>query len=156
MGKTDLPISAFKGAVLNTSGIAKGYMVGLTALGKYSSKIAVPHKITVEGSVDIDSTTSALYPRDSRWDYVIGFNGKVIFVEVHSANTGEVDVVLRKLDWLKSWLTSKAPDLAKLRAEAPYYWVQSKSFQILKHSPQYRRAASRGILPVAKVTLNPG
>jgi hypothetical protein len=156
MGKISLPNSAFKDVVSNTPDISKGYRAGLTALGKYSSKIVVPINVTVEGSVDIDSTTISLYPRDSRWDYVIGFNGKVIFVEVHSANTGEVDVVLKKLDWLKNWLNSKASELARLRAPKPYFWVQSKNFQILKHSSQYRRAASRGILPVSKVTLNPG
>ena len=156
MGKTDLLNSAFKDAVTNTPDISKGYMVGLTALGKYSSKVTVSNTVKVEGSVDIDSTTVALYPRENRWDYVIGFNGKVIFVEVHSATTSEVDAVLKKLDWLKNWLNSKAPDLAKLRAPEPYFWVQSKNFQILKHSPQYRRAVQKGILPVSKVTLNPG
>lgn len=80
MKKTDPPISAFKGAVLNTSDISTGYRVGLTALGRYSSKIVAPNNITVEGGVDIDSTTSALYPRDNRWDYAIGFNGKVTFI----------------------------------------------------------------------------
>lgn len=156
MGKTDLLNSAFKDAVTNTPDISKGYKVGLTALGKYSSKVTVSNTVKVEGSVDIDSTTVALYPRENRWDYMIGFNGKVIFVEVHSATTSEVDVVLKKLDWLKNWLNSKAPDLVKLRAPEPYFWVQSKNFQILKHSPQYRRAVQKGILPVARVMLNPG
>jgi hypothetical protein len=156
MGKTNQPNSAFNDAVSKTSDISNGYRIGLTALGKYSSKVVVPNDVSVEGSVDIDTTTVALYPRDNRWDYVIGFNGKVIFVEVHSATTSEVDVVLKKLDWLKNWLNSKAPDLAKLRAAAPYYWVQSKNFQILKHSPQYRKAVSKGILPLSKVTLIPG
>ncbi len=137
MEKTNLPNSAFKDAVSNTPDISEGFKVGLTALGKNSSKVVVTKTVTVEGSVDIDSTTVTLYPRDNRWDYAIGFNGKVIFVEVHSANTSEVDVVLKKLSWLKAWLNSRAPELAKLRAPEPYFWVQSKNFQILKHSPQY-------------------
>lgn len=156
MGKAKLTNSAFKEAVSNTPDISKGYKAGLTALGKYSSKVTVPNNVKVEGSVDIDATTVSLYPRANRWDYVIGFNSKVIFVEVHPATTGEVDVVLKKLDWLKNWLNSKAPDLAKLRAPEPYFWIQSKNFQILRHSPQYRRAVQKGILPVSKVTLNPG
>lgn len=156
MGKAKLTNSAFKDAVSKTPDISSGYKAGLTALGKYSSKVIVPNNVKVEGSVDIDTTTVSLYPRANRWDYVIGFNSKVIFVEVHPATTGEVDVVLKKLDWLKNWLSSKAPDLAKLRAPEPYFWIQSKNFQILKHSPQYRRAVQKGILPVSKVTLNPG
>lgn len=156
MGKTNLPNSSFKDAVTNTPDISKGYKVGLTALGKNSSKVTVPKTVKVEGSVDIDSTTVAIHPQENRWDYAIGFNGKVIFVEVHSAESGEVSVVLKKLQWLKVWLNSKAPELAKLRAPEPYFWVQSKSFQILKHSPQFRRAVQMGILPVSKVTLNPG
>lgn len=156
MGKTNLPNSAFSDAVSNTPDISGGYKVGLTALGKNSSKIVVPKTVKLEGSVDIDSTTVALYPRDNRWDYAIGFNGRSIFVEVHSANTSEVDVVLKKLKWLKEWLNSKAPELVKLRAPEPYFWVQSKNFQILKHTPQFRRAVQMGILPVARVRLNPG
>lgn len=71
MGKTNPPNSAFRDAVSNTPDISKGYKVGLTALGKYSAKVTVPKTVTVEGSVDIDSTTVAIYPRDNRWDYAI-------------------------------------------------------------------------------------
>lgn len=156
MKKTKLQKLSFKDAVSNTPDISKGYKAGLTALGKYSSKVVVSNNVTLDGSVDIDTTTVALYPQDNRWDYVIGFNGKVIFVEVHSANSSEVDKVFKKLDWLKNWLNSKAPDLAKLRATAPYYWIQSKSFQIKPHTSQHRRVVSKGIRPVSKVTLNPG
>lgn len=99
-------------------------------------------------------TVREIYPSSNRWDYVIGFNKKVVFVEVHSAHSGEVRSVVKKINWLNSWLISDAPDLAKLRADQVYFWIQSKSFQISKHSTQYRQVMLLGIRPVRTVTLS--
>jgi hypothetical protein len=61
---------------------------------------------------------------------------KVFFFEVHSAKTDEVDTVLRKLAWLKQWLHQKAPEINFLRAEKPYYWIQSNSYHSARLSPK--------------------
>ena len=93
---------SFKKAIEYTPDVNKGYKEGLGALGAYSKKIIIPKNATLDGSLDIDSETAMLYPSDNRWDYAIGCDGKVYYIEVHSAITSEVSTVIKKLKWLKS------------------------------------------------------
>jgi hypothetical protein len=144
----------FKEAVEATPDIAECYEAGLGALGQYRNKVIAANTTLIQGSVDIDDCTVAIYPNANRWDYAICYNGQVYFMEVHSANTSEVTAVIRKLQWLKDWLHQHAPEINKLKAAEPYYWVQSKNFQIPKNSPQYRAAVGNNILPVSKLILN--
>lgn len=141
---------SFKDAIENTPEISGGYKTGLSALGAHSKKVIIPADVSVDGSVDIDKETVFLYPGDNRWDYAFSCNGKVYYVEVHSANTSEVSTVIRKLHWLKSWLASKAPELVRLTdyRRGPFYWIQSSNFQIPPHCPQYKIAVSNKILPI--------
>ena len=151
MGKKEKEIKhSFKDAVALTSDVSTGYKEGLSALGVYSKKIVIPKDASLEGSLDIDSETIKLYPSENRWDYAIGCDGKVFYIEVHSANTSEVSTVIKKLKWLKSWLSSNAPELVKLTdySISPFYWIQSNGFCIPKHFPQYKVAASNKILPI--------
>ncbi len=129
------------------------YQSGLQALGKYSQKIVVVDTSKCEGSIDIDACTTAIYPNANRWDYALAYDSKVYFVEVHSAETSEVSVVLRKLQWLKDWLNEKAPKVRELKAEQPYYWIQSGKFSILKNSPQAKTIAQSGLRPIPKLIL---
>ncbi|MDR0865987.1 MAG: hypothetical protein LBO74_13795 [Candidatus Symbiothrix sp.] len=142
----------FKEAVEITPEIVNGFQTGLTALGKHKEKIAVSNTRLLEGSVDIDLTTKPLYPHENRWDYALAYDKKVYFVEVHPANTSEVDVVLKKLQWLKDWLKNKAPHISSLKADAPYYWIQSSNFAI-KTSPQYRRISQAKLIPIKRLSL---
>lgn len=146
----------FKQAVEATPDVATGFQVGLTALGVYSSKVSVSVTKDLQGSIDIDTLTTAKYPNSNRWDYAFSYKGEVFFIEVHSATSSEVRTVLRKLQWLKDWLQSKAPEINKMSAKktAPFYWIQSKGFAIPKTSPQYRAAESAGLKPIARLTLN--
>lgn len=145
----------FQKAVQNTSEISGGYESGLKALGRYSNKIMLSDPMQCEGSVDIDKCVESLYPQDSRWDYAIGYAGKAYFVEVHSADTGEVAAVEKKLAWLKTWLRTAAPELSAIKGNKPFYWIQSGKFDILKTSPQYKRVVALGLLPIARLTLPP-
>jgi hypothetical protein len=150
------PVLSFRQAVEATSDIENGYLPGLTALGVYSKRIVVSDTTKIQGSVDIDDCTIALYPNDSRWDYAFAYKDEVFFVEVHSAITSEVKTVLKKLQWLKDWLVTRAPEINKLKAKSrnPFVWVQSKNFQIPKSSPQYLMAVQKGLLPLKKLELN--
>ncbi len=144
----------FKKAVEATPEVSNCYQSGLQALGKYSQKIELSDTSKCQGSVDIDLCTTALYPNQNRWDYALAYDGKVYFVEVHSAETIEVSTVLRKLRWLKDWLQEKSPEIKKMKAEQPYYWVQSGKFNILKNSPQARAVAQVGLRPIPKLSLS--
>jgi hypothetical protein len=148
-------LSAFQTAVENTPDVATCFQVGLRALGQHSQKIALDDTSLCEGSLDIDGCTTRLYPNENRWDYALSYNSEVFFVEVHTANTTEVSTVLRKLQWLKDWLVSEAPEINALKATKhfPYYWIQSSGFDILKTSPQYRRIVQAGLKPIARLNL---
>ena len=153
--KKKLPKS-FKQAVTETPDISKCFQEGLRALGKYSTKIDVKDTKLLCGSIDIDLCTNKKYPQDNRWDYAVCYNSEIFFIEVHSAQTGEVSTVLRKFQWLKDWLNHTAPEINNLKAKGKtiFYWVQSKNFQILPGSSQYKQAKLAGLLPVSKVILN--
>lgn len=154
--KQSKPVLTFKEAVEATPDIATGYKAGLSAMGEYSSRVSAADTTRLQGSVDIDSCTTSKYPNANRWDYALAYKGEVFFVEVHSANTSEVRTVLRKLQWLRDWLNSHAPELNKMKAKSsnPFVWIQSKNFQIPKNTPQYFAAKKAGLLPLQKLELN--
>lgn len=153
--KKGMPQLSFKAVVETTEDIADGYRKDLTALGQYSSKVEVSTPRLLQGSVDIDACTIAKYPNANRWDYAFAYNSEVFFIEVHPANSGEVRIVLKKLQWLKDWLHTKAPEINRLKAKKtfPFYWIQSKNFSIPKTSPQYRAAEGAGLRPISKLKL---
>jgi hypothetical protein len=145
----------FKQAVEETEEIKNGYQNGLKALGNYSNKVELGDTKKCEGSVAIDDCTESLYPQENRWDYVFGYKGDAYFVEVHSAHTSEVSVVLKKLQWLKDWLNSKAPEIKKLQAkDKAFIWIQTNGNHILPKSSQIRLLAEKGLKPVSKLILD--
>jgi hypothetical protein len=143
----------FRRAIEATPEITNCYQSGLRALGEYSQKVLPNDTSKCDGSVDIDACTASIYPNENRWDYVLSYKSKAYFIEVHSAESSEVSVVLRKLKWLKIWLNEKAPEIRKLKAEQPYYWIQSGRFNILKGSRQAKSIAQAGLRPIPKLNL---
>jgi hypothetical protein len=133
--------------------LKNNYQSGLKGLGKHSNKISLTNPKRCGGSIDIDTSLAKKYPTSNRWDYSFSYNGDAYFVEVHSAQTGEVNTVLKKLKWLTNWLTREASALNNIKANRPYYWIQSNGFNILPNSPQYRQAVQSGILPIGKLSL---
>lgn len=144
--------SNFQTAVENTPEVRFAYQSGLQALKRNETgKIKSSDTTRIDGSLDIDGTVSSIYPNDNRWDYAIGYDGSVYYVEIHPAYTGEVDTVLGKLRWLKSWLNNRAPELKKLRSS--YHWIQSGKCAILPGSKEEKKLASVGLKPKAIMNL---
>ncbi len=145
----------FRKAVEATLDISKGYMTGLKALGEYSGAICAKQPRGLEGSVDIDACTRDLYPEDPRWDYAVGYQGKVYYVEVHPACTSQVKKMLEKKEWLKEWLAEKAPQLDDIpKANPPFYWVATDAgVNILRGSKEYRKLALANLLPRRKLEI---
>lgn len=141
--------SVLETAVELTPDVAGSCQAGLSALGAYSAKIVVPDTRNIGGSVNIDSATKELYPMDSRWDYALEYDCEVFFIEVHPGSTSEVDTVLKKLDWLKSWLQNKAPEInrVKTKNKQAYHWIYTGSFSILKTSRHYKLLSQKGLIP---------
>jgi hypothetical protein len=52
----------------------------------------------IDDSLNLDEATRSAHPQANRWDYVLGDQGtrKLFAVEPHSANTGEISVVIKK------------------------------------------------------------
>ena len=143
----------FQQAIKATPDVANGYQTGLGALGQYSKKISATNPRLLNGSIDIDACTTAKYPNENRWDYALAYSQKVYFVEVHSASTSQVSVVFRKLQWLKDWLNSEAPEINKLKAQQPYYWIMTNNNRILRGSSQARQISQAGLNPISQLNL---
>lgn len=101
-------IPTFKEIVENTQDIKNGFHNGLQALGTNAKQISATNTEKLEGSVDIDTCTKKLYPQDARWDYAIGYEGKVYFLEIHPANTSNIKEMIKKAEWLKKMVESKS------------------------------------------------
>jgi hypothetical protein len=116
---------------------------GLQAIkkGEGRGQIVAENNRRLLGSAAIDDDCRRAYPKDHRWDYVIGYEraNKAIsyFVEVHSAETSEVSTVDKKLRWLRDFLL-QAPQKKLAALDPEYHWVASGRINIPKHVPQYR------------------
>lgn len=147
--------SSFQKAVEGTPDISTAYRSGLQALKRSDrGAIVVTDTRLLDGSVDVDTAVQEKYPNDNRWDYAIGYSGKVCYVEVHPAYTSEVSTIEKKLRWLKTWLKEKAPLLDAIPKATPaFVWAQTGKGGILPRSSQARKLATMGITiaPVHKL-----
>lgn len=143
----------FKLVVEQTSDIKDGYCSGLKALGHNADLVSVVEPRYLEGSVDIDLCTKSLYPEEARWDYVVAYDSKVYYIEIHPANTSDVSQVIKKADWLRQWLKNKAPLLLSLPSNKNLYWVPTGKYNILPASSHSRRLAQKGIQIVSRCRL---
>lgn len=145
----------FQEAVENTNEVRDGFRVGKGAINSADrNKIEADNNNKIQGSLDIDSQVKALYPEAPRWDYVLSYDDKLYYFEIHPAETSEVDRVIKKLCWLKNWLRTKAEQIDKLpKAEHPYIWVQSGRYAILSSANMNRKLSAVGISIASKLKL---
>jgi hypothetical protein len=136
---------SFADVVRNTPEIAECLKAGLQALGANRGKIIVNSTGDLKGSVDIDTCVKDNYPNEHRWDYVLGYKDHIYYVEVHPANTGEVKIIIEKLDWLKQWRKRSAPRLEAAQHSSTYHWISSGKTAIAKRSRYRRILAQKGI-----------
>jgi hypothetical protein len=138
---------SFRDDVVATSDISGCYQCGLNGI-KSSERSYFRFSDTrkIDGSVDIDSCVKSKYPYDNRWDYMIGYNDEIYFVEIHPASTSEVRTMISKLTWLKQWLRDQSSPL-----EGSFHWVASGKVAIAKGSPQARKLACSGIVGPKRV-----
>ena len=142
---------AFTDAVKNTPEISLGIRTGLQALKNDAGRVEATDNRKLNGSVDIDATTRDLYPEASRWDYVIGYEGKAYFLEVHSEITSDIVDMLKKADWLRQWLSTKASALKAISGSNCFYWVSPGACHIVSPSPQARKLAQSKVKYSGKV-----
>ena len=143
MSRKKQPKNSFKNAVESTPLLKDAYESGLKALGSYSTKVKLTDTSKCQGSVDIDAAVKSVYPNACRWDYVVGYDERKYFIEVHGAKTDEVKAVLNKFQWLKDFLVKDAPELNE--GKKSFYWIASNGNHILPNSTQGRQLSQKGI-----------
>ena len=134
------------------------YHPGTQALANRHRRLVTcedPRRLT--GSIDLDSALARQprYASAARWDYGLGYRppaGKreqAVWIEVHSATTGEVSAVLGKLQWLQDWLNDGAGRLKRMTDRAApdirFVWIASNGDHIPRTSPQFRRLSRSAI-----------
>ena len=121
---------------------------------KDRSKVYAADNDKLQGSIDIDSQVKELYPTEPRWDNALSYDDKICFFEVHPAETSEVEKVVNKIKWLKSWLETKATEINKLpKSEHPFIWVQSGRYAIWPTAKEKKKLSASGIKTVNKLCL---
>lgn len=145
----------FKSIVQAIPAIAGAYREGLQALeSKDAGKVKPQNPRKLSGCVYLDKCLKTTNPHDARWDYVIGYREKAYFVEVHPANTSNVDEVVKKKKWLDVWLKTNALDLKAMMAGTSYYWIASGKVAILPNSPQARKIAKNKLVLCKELNLD--
>ena len=153
MAKSDS--TTFKSIVQAIPAIAGAYREGLQALeSKDAGKVKPQNPRKLSGSVYLDKCLKTTNPHDARWDYVIGYSEKAYFVEVHPANTSNVDEVVKKKKWLDVWLKTNALDLKAMMAGTGYYLIASGKVAILPNSPQARKIAKNKLVLCKELNLD--
>lgn len=147
--------TTFKSIVQAIPAIAGAYREGLQALeSKDAGKVKPQNPRKLSGSVYLDKCLKTTNPHDACWDYVIGYREKAYFVEVHPANTSNVDEVVKKKKWLDVWLKTNALDLKAMMAGTSYYWIASGKVAILPNSPQARKIAKNKLVLCKELNLD--
>jgi hypothetical protein len=142
------------------SGLETFWAHGLQALRAQDRPHVKPEDSrNLTGSLDLDKTMKSQYPDANRWDYAIGYQHvnlseeKIYWIEIHSASDGQISVVLKKFEWLKSWLKNSSIHLKKFKCD--YIWVSSGATTFTKTSPQLRQLSQSGLVYAGKVLKIP-
>lgn len=142
----------FDDAVKQTPDVADALQPGIQALsGPERRRVRLRNKRSLRGSINLDDALSEAQPHAARWDYGVGLRAdsrsdRAIWVEFHPASSLHVDQIIRKCEWLRGWLSSRAPELDQLTPRSgALKWVATGSVALQKGSPQFRRVAAGGI-----------
>jgi hypothetical protein len=148
----------FKHAVeRGTIPIRTAYKVGLTALRNESRRVTSGDPRRFTGSIALDKIFKTTLPTAHRWDYGIGYvtskNKEVaIWIEVHPAETSEIVVLIKKLNWLKTFLNNPENEQLKTLTKAaataslvPFQWIASKGVDLRPTTKQEKMLRMAGL-----------
>ena len=99
--------------------------------------------------MDVDLALRHVQPEANRWDFGIAYKHSnrdeefVYWVELHTAATSEVGVVIRKARWLLDWLKNGGKRLAVFEKEI--LWVSSGATHFTLGATQKKRMAEAGL-----------
>ena len=141
-----------KQAVNATPHLAGKWENGLQALrAEDRPHIKAADTRAITGSVDVDTALMRIpkHAQANRWDFAIGYKHAdrkvecVYWVELHTASTSQVDVVIEKLRWLVRWLNGEGKALDGF--ERDFVWVSSGDTHYSLNSSQRRTIADLGL-----------
>ncbi len=147
--------------------VAAALQTGKQALSRaHRAQVVCEDETRWTGSIELDEALEQdpAHGNANRWDYGLGYKDpdgreSAVWVEVHSAETGEVSTVINKLRWLKDYLPTNCPDLSALTRAAPekfrFVWVASGRYAILPNSPQLRALRTAGLDPPVRRLVLP-
>jgi hypothetical protein len=144
---------SFKASVEATPNLEDKWRPGLGALRAQDKPHVRPEDTSaarLRGSVDVDSALLAKDPKGNRWDFAIGYqhsnrdNEFIYWVETHTGSDGQISVMLKKLEWLKTWLKNDGKKLAGF--ERAFVWTPSGATSFTKGAAQVRLLAQKGLL----------
>ncbi|MGA2581969.1 MAG: hypothetical protein ABSG31_01735 [Tepidisphaeraceae bacterium] len=150
----------FKKAVKETPNLQNSWKPGLGALRSQDRPhIKAEDTHMLRGSVDVDTALKFTQPNASRWDFAIGYMHEnrtlesVYWVETHTGSDDQINVVLKKLQWLKNWLRDDGRKLAAFEREI--VWVASGSTSFTNGATQVKTLAVRGLRYSGKILRIP-
>lgn len=120
--------SRFQRAVEATPGVSSAHEPGVQALEPRDRKLlAEGDRRLATGSVFLDGALRSAQPNANRWDYGVGLDAdgreSVVWLEVHHAASKQGDLVVKKLEWLRHWLRTSAPELERMPRK--FVWLLS-------------------------------
>jgi len=140
----------FRKAVEGTPHLEGAWRAGLGALRtRDRGHIEPSDPRRLQGSVDIDGALRNPQPNANRWDFAIGYRHTdrekdcIYWVEIHTAEDKEFKVVLRKMEWLRTWLTGDGKILNQF--ERDFVWVSSGANLLTLGAPQLKQLAQLGL-----------
>jgi hypothetical protein len=139
----------FRQAVQSSPAIAVHYQAGLRGVSSVDRRRMRGSVRRITGSLDLENALRPTQPNQPVWDYGIGIRhtanrDKAIWVEVHGANNLHVGEVLRKLTWLRAWLSREARNLQGISTD--FVWLATGTVYLTPDMPQKRRLSQEGIV----------
>lgn len=146
---------SFRAAAEACEALRQHVRQGLQALQRADrERVRARDPRTLTGSINLDAALADSLPNAPRWDYGVGHRptthaGELVYwIEVHPATDGQVSSVEAKLEWLKGWLRSAAPELSRMKRR--FIWVSSGDTSLTPMSPALRRLAQKGCVHVGR------
>ena len=145
--------------------VCDAYQLGKQALkGEHRDRVTCTDPRRFTGSIDLEEalSKSPTQTPTNPWDYGMGFRERdghevALWIEVHPASTTEVSTVLRKLEWLQSWLRQEASALHALSQRhlgaSNYFWLATAAGVHISATSPLARCLRQAGLALPRRTL---
>lgn len=123
---------------------------GLKALGSSDrARVSASNSRSIRGSIYVEGCQRQFSANQNTCDYGVGFKltetgDGMVWVEVHSADSAHVQIILDKFGSLLAFLAEHAPDLSQL--PRVFVWLATGTVYLPPNSAGRRRINASGIV----------